>query len=132
MEESKLHIRHFILAKEFKIDYNASTFNAKKIYEYISANQYPSKFDLKGMLGICFLNPQKSYNIEIEILQEGDFLGRWTFRDVKVDRDYEIMNIPLNTDGHLYILKEGFIDFVIKVNDEIIGTQVVKAVKEEI
>ncbi|MEF7658221.1 hypothetical protein [Bacillus thuringiensis] len=132
MAEIDLHIRHFILANDFDIDFNASTFTAIDIYEYISASQYPSYFNLKGMLGICFLTPHKPYKIEVDIMQEDESLGKWVFNDVITNKENDIMNINLNTDGRLNILHEGFIHFVVKVNDQVVGTQVVKVVREEV
>lgn len=124
-------VRHFILAKDFKPNPENNMFSAKHIYEYIRAEKYPAYVDLKAVLGVYFLNPNRKYLIEINVIQNNTSLGKWSFNDVTVDKPNEIVNIFLRTKGKLYIPKEGFVQFDIYVNDQKINTQFIQALAEE-
>lgn len=130
--DSKLNLRHFILAKDFKLNRDSQTFTAKNIYEFIVSEQYPAYINFKAIIGLCFLKPDKDYTVIVNVLQNEKILSRWNFEEVKVERINEIGNFFLDSHGKFTIKEEGFLQFDIIVNGELINTQYVQAVVGEV
>lgn len=121
-----MKVRHLILCKEIKIndEYN---FDAIGIYEYLSAETFPTIAPLTLSLGLYFAQPGESYTIRVTVLQNGKPLAHWIAPDLQVYFKDEVLNVCL--EGQIPLASEGFLLFLIESNGQTIDEQIVSVRK---
>ncbi|WDL98164.1 hypothetical protein [Alicyclobacillus sp. ALC3] len=123
-----LHLRHFILC-EYSTLGKTGKISAVDVFEYFAIHDESASVRFNLILGICFLQPARTYKFEMEISQAGAQIGYAT-NPMSVDKPYEVMNLQY-ADVVFQVRNQGPVRFDILVDGKLIGRQFVMVRREE-